>query len=342
LKEYLKKENKRLAWLDFGKSIGIIVVLTVHAGCSLGPVTFYGGMFYMPIFFVAAGYTYHCRKEEPYRSFLKKKAKRLLLPYFGTSIFLWLFFWIKDSVLSGNITDFKLDSIFGVFYSRNQMFLASYKGENPGILTLLNAPLWFLTAIFLVYAYYEILNRSKQKEKWLMIGFVCSMIWHYNTKLLLPWSIEAVPYFSCFFAAGEWMREKQIVNVLKEKKNLWIVIALLIVFLALPRWNGSVNLSIGEYGRSMLVYLLIGILGSLLTFLVGAYLEQICEPLVHALTLVGQETLIILCFHMFLYMFMETASKILKLNKGITQAIMILVSALILTGIGKKFCQNKH
>ena len=41
------KGKKRLSWLDFGKAAGILVVLLVHAECSLGPLTFYGGMFYM-------------------------------------------------------------------------------------------------------------------------------------------------------------------------------------------------------------------------------------------------------------------------------------------------------
>lgn len=52
------EQKKRLEWLDFGKAMGILVVLAVHAGCSLGALTYYGGMFYMPIFFFAAGYTF--------------------------------------------------------------------------------------------------------------------------------------------------------------------------------------------------------------------------------------------------------------------------------------------
>ena len=36
-----------------------------------------------------------------------------------------------------------------------------------------------------------------------MAGLMTSVIWHYVTPLLLPWSLEAVPYFACFFAAGE-------------------------------------------------------------------------------------------------------------------------------------------
>ena len=115
------EQKKRLEWLDFGKAMGILVVLAVHAGCSLGVLTYYGGMFYMPIFFFAAGYTFRRKEGESYGAFLWKKAKRLLIPYFGTSAFLWLFFYLKDSVLSGNPGDLKIQSLLGILYSRNQM-----------------------------------------------------------------------------------------------------------------------------------------------------------------------------------------------------------------------------
>ena len=107
-------EKKRIAWLDAVKAVGILVVLLVHTGRSFGPVSFYGGMFYMPIFFVAAGYTFRVKEGESYGTFLLKKAKRLLIPYFGTSAFLWVFFWVKDCVLGGIPGDLKLASLFGI------------------------------------------------------------------------------------------------------------------------------------------------------------------------------------------------------------------------------------
>ena len=67
------EQKKRLEWLDFGKAMGILVVLAVHAGCSLGALTYYGGMFYMPIFFFAAGYTFRRKEGESYGAFLWKK-----------------------------------------------------------------------------------------------------------------------------------------------------------------------------------------------------------------------------------------------------------------------------
>lgn len=259
-KNFGLNSSGRLEWLDFGKAMGILVVLLVHAGCRLGLVTYYGGMFYMPIFFVAAGYTYRVKEGESYGTFLLKKAKRLLIPYFGTSAFLWVFFWVKDCVLGGIPGDLKLASLFGILYSRNQMWRSGYAGSNPVLMDILNSPLWFLTALFLVYAWYGLISRS-QKKYWLLGGgLAVSVIWHYAAPLLLPWSLEAVPYFTVFFAAGEKLKEWGGVKTLTNDIRLGI--ACLNFFLLLGFLSGSVNLSCGNYGVSMLLYLAVGIFGS--------------------------------------------------------------------------------
>lgn len=327
------QNKKRLGWLDFGKAMGILIVLLVHAECRLGFLTYYGGMFYMPIFFMAAGYTYRCKPQESFCEFVKKKSKRMLFPYAGTSLFLWFFFWIKDCILAGNPMDAKLHSIKGILYSRNQMYVAGYAGENPVLLDILNAPLWFLTAMFLAYLWYELASRSGRKYILLAVGLILSVIWHYTADLLLPWSLDAVPYFACFMAVGEFLRDKEIIPHLVGK---WYRFLLpLLIFIGLAHWNGSVNLSCGMYGRSMLIYLLVGSLGSLLVFAAGEVLENFCAPVMKLTGWIGQETMTILCFHMFLFMFIKTAANILGLGGGFTKFCLVAGSAAVLCIVGR-------
>lgn len=327
-----KKNNTRLEWLDFGKAMGILVVLLVHAGCRLGVVTYYGGMFYMPIFFVAAGYTFRIKEGESYGAFLWKKAKRLLLPYLGTSAFLWLFFWGKDCVLGGTPGDLKIMSLFGILYSRNQMWRGGYTGSNPVLMNVLNSPLWFLTALFLVYAWYGLISKVKKKYWLLGGGLAVSVIWHYVTPLLLPWSLEAVPYFAVFFAAGEKLKEWGGVKVLTDDIRLGI--ACLNFFLLLAFLNGSVNLSCGNYGLSMLLYLSVGILGAYTIFVIGERLEARYPKLMQVCGMIGRQTLPILCLHMFLYMFLQTGAGVLGLGDGLTKMVMVVGSLVVLTAAG--------
>lgn len=327
----LEKTNRRLGWLDFGKAAGILMVLMVHAGSSLPLVTSYGGLFYMPIFFVAAGYTYRCSPKESFGLFLKKKAKRLLVPYFGTSAFLWLFFWVKDSLLLGNPGDLKLDSVFGIFYSRNQMY-RTWAWEPPAkvLMDLLNSPLWFLTAMFLVYVWYEWISRSKRKGLFLVLGLVLSVVWHYSTRLLLPWSLDAVPYFACFFAVGEWLKKHGGEENLRDE-HFVSILAILFLYCSVS----GVNLSVGQYGISMLGYLAVGSAGSVLVFAAGAWLERKWPRFVQVMSWMGQETLLILCLHMFLFMFIRVAAGILGLGAGLTQAALVVGSAVALTAAGR-------
>lgn len=324
--------SKRLLWLDFGKAAGILVVLLVHAEWNLGLVTFYGGMFYMPVFFVAAGYTFRQKEGEDYFTYLKKKAKRLLLPYFGASLFLWLFFWVKDSCLSGNPGDLKPLSLFGILYSRNQMYTDLCRPDQEVLLNLLNAPLWFLTGMFLTYAFYGLISRNRRKYVFLALGAAASVLWHYSAGLLLPWSLDAAPYFACFFAAGEWFREQKKEKLLGE---LWFLGLLLVVFLLSSGLNGTMNLSKGDYGHSMLLGLLAGTSGSLLVLAAGMCLERKWISVMKAAAVIGQETLTILCFHMFLFMFIKTGASMLGLPSGLTKALLVFGSAGVLTAAGR-------
>ena len=66
----------RKTYVDFAKCIAILFVLMNHIGLTIPYVSNFGGMFYVPIFFVLAGFTYHA-KEESYISFVSKKAKKV-------------------------------------------------------------------------------------------------------------------------------------------------------------------------------------------------------------------------------------------------------------------------
>ena len=148
-------EKKRIAWLDAVKAVGILVVLLVHTGRSFGPVSFYGGMFYMPIFFITAGMTFSYKPEESFGAFVKKKAKRLLLPYFGYNLFLFVFFFLR-----GNADG---QALLGILYSRNCL-MPMDSATNVYFMQILNAPTWFLTCMFVSYILFWILMRAAKGD----------------------------------------------------------------------------------------------------------------------------------------------------------------------------------
>lgn len=74
---------KRYKYLDVARGIGLMLVVISHS-CGLNS---YLINFYIPLFFVLSGYTY--KSGRSYGENVIKKAKRLLVPYFGYSAVLF-------------------------------------------------------------------------------------------------------------------------------------------------------------------------------------------------------------------------------------------------------------
>ena len=93
LKNSLTKNAHREAWLDIAKCFCIVMIVISHTSIRIPVVTFLAGMFFIPLFFVSAGYTYR-NKGEGFKTFAMDKAKRLLIPYFICNILLVGYFTV--------------------------------------------------------------------------------------------------------------------------------------------------------------------------------------------------------------------------------------------------------
>lgn len=70
----------RLQWLDTLKGIGILLIMISHAFYNIPYMGIYLWACYIPLFFMASGYTF--KPTHNLQETMKKKAKRLLCPYF--------------------------------------------------------------------------------------------------------------------------------------------------------------------------------------------------------------------------------------------------------------------
>lgn len=300
----MDEQKKRVLWMDIAKAIGILVVLLVHTGRGFGPLTYFGGMFYMPVFFILAGMTFRYREEESFGTFLKKKARRLLVPYFGYNLFLFLFFFVKNR---------DWFPLLGILYSRNCLFKMNI-GNNLYFMQILNAPTWFLTGLFASLAIYWLLHRAAKGDKKrlvLLTGLllVIAIFYHYLSPVLLPWSLDCALYAAGFLLFGEVLWEKRTVEGLCQKP--WYLALTVAIFVGLSYLNGSVNMSVADYGRSMVLYLIVGCTGSLLVLELSLFVEKHCRHLAAGLAFVGRHTLPILCLHLFAYSVIGTVMGLL-------------------------------
>lgn len=290
-------EKQRIPWLDAVKAVGILVVLLVHTGRSFGSVTYYGGMFYMPIFFLTAGMTFSYKKDECFGSFVRKKAKRLLLPYFGYNLFLFAFFFLRGKA--------DVWTVLGILYSRNCL-MPMESATNVYFMQILNAPTWFLTCLFVSYLFLWILMRivgGDARKAFVGNGayLLLAIALHYLCPVLLPWSIDCALYAVSFLVLGKLMALQDWVGRLRKKP--YYLIPMAAAFVLGARLNGSVNMSVDNYGRSMVLYLLVGTTGSLLvmTLFSALYETSLGRLAEKPLAFIGRHTLPILCLHLFVY-----------------------------------------
>jgi fucose 4-O-acetylase-like acetyltransferase len=142
------KMASRIDWIDRAKGYGIVLILLGHIPTPY--ITEYAYIFHVPLFFFISGYLFN--NKSPFKTFLLKKVKGLLIPYF----FLGIPCLIVDGLIGENVGAFANASTFSKylchFFIQRRMF-----------------SLWFLTALFVVELIYYGLSKIRKNE-WKIIN----------------------------------------------------------------------------------------------------------------------------------------------------------------------------
>lgn len=126
----------------------------------------------------------------------------------------------------------------------------------------------------------------------------------YFAPILLPWSVGTVLLTEVLVATGSELKRYNTVKWIGERP--WLI---LLVFLVagLIRWqNGAINISIGIWGSSMAIGMMATLLASVGIMTLMWWLERhLPKSLLEGLCIVGQNTMPILCLHLFVFMFVQ-------------------------------------
>ncbi len=161
-------------------------------------LSFFIDSFDMPLFFLIAGYVFHCSS---YKEYLHKKAKRLGIPYFvfgGGSI---LCHSIAGKYLAGG----------GASISESILNFLFYGGEY-----------WFIYTLFIIYAIYPWIDKLINGTRTKFILFSIIIIVRQLTPAIRFLTISQVLTYLPFFGVGNLMRS---MNKAGEKKKAQISIA---------------------------------------------------------------------------------------------------------------------
>lgn len=154
--------GQRMNWVDVAKGLGIILVVMSHAPMNPELKAFLFA-FHMPLFFYLSGAVFRPKTMGVW-SFIKKKARSLLLPYFffsALSYVFWYFITRNFSFSPGENVD-PMYPFTGIFLSTPENYGLTY---NPAI--------WFLTCLFIVEFIFFLYHKlSKGHGIWFFILFI--------------------------------------------------------------------------------------------------------------------------------------------------------------------------
>lgn len=221
----MKQRNRNL---DIAKGICMICMILVHMftwwNNAYPKFNQYTGVFFLVFFFFASGL---CFKEVPWKNYVLKRFKRLLLPYYiycGVyAAYLWL--------IRGQFTGMSLLHRFYVIlvntiecFPTGMTQVDFFHVDTYGV-----GPIWFVHCIFFANIFYRIICRRKYR---LPIAVVAALLATISQRfILLPFNLQDALIGCMFIAMGDCAKglyQKVLTFLDNRKYHLHILTFLLV------------------------------------------------------------------------------------------------------------------
>lgn len=273
-------DTNRLEWIDVARGIGIISVMFGHLGVDIiDRIVF---TFHMPLFFLISGY--FLKTDESIWIFLKKKAKRLLIPYYATGGIICLLLIFADVIrkMSENIISDLKSMIISILYGSS--FRVSHQIEGVGAI-------WFFWALFWAVLIVRIMNMYKWGEIYIYLLWIISFL---STQFFwLPLSIQAGMCASIFVHWGFKIKKIDMVELLNNK---WLLVSSIFIFFIEIIYGIRVDMANNTYILGIIS--VIGAVGSCYFIIwLASKISAIDSTIIEIIKSLGRNSLLILCIH---------------------------------------------
>lgn len=281
--EYINvnKVMERQHFIDQLKAVSIFLIVFGHNDNSsvLGD---YLTTFIVPLFFIISGYLTKDKQFVLLGDYLKKMTRRLIVPYFLISFFLyffWLFIERPFAITPGSGDPIK--NLIGIFYSQGGGEYMEW-----GII------MWFFPALFCISMIDFFVSKLDFKYRVIpvlvlpVIGTLIFSVLGFH----LPWNLDNAMVLYPFYFWGSFMKRIDICSHINGKE-VWMFILLFVLFIIGAAYNKPINYYYASFGSVPMMYIN-GISGSMAFFVIFKIL-----PSSKMITWVGENTLPILAFH---------------------------------------------
>ena len=281
----------RLPWIDWAKAIGIFLVVLGHFPGLKGQGLIY--LFHMPFFFLISGYLY---KRVSFNKEIAKVFRTLIIPY--------LFFNSVLLLIALLLGIFRWDCVLNILLGNQELLPARFF-----------RPLWFLVSLFIMRIVCSLLNERYYHILLLVVVIVCLVL----SSLGLLQTSYTSDYFQLqttlicipFFIIG-YLTKKYNLLLLLEKvyylPRLLLLIIASIMCVYIGYINGGVNVFTCQYGRNYLLFLLVGLILSIVLFYVCSLVFSRPIKLVE---MISEGTILIIALHV---AFIDSIRHYIQLN----------------------------
>lgn len=260
-------------------------MLVVFAHCPCVPYTLDALIvgFHMPAFFIISGYLHKCQSSVC--NCIKKNYKRLIVPAFLFSCLCYVF-WLLKFLLNNNfsVKECIIKPLMGLFiYDRT-------------VATPVCGVIWFLVVLFLCFLLLDCTMYFIRRKGVIILAllfmvittfFAISEYKDFQYGYYLQRTMISFPYVAFGFLCHEY-------NLLRMGKYSFVIACgLTVIYLFLALYNGHVGIHSYTFGKSVLVYWLEAIIGSLALFHWTGLMKKAPMWIVH----ISSGTIVILCLH---------------------------------------------
>ena len=219
----------REVWIDSWKGLLIFLVVLGHVAGAVVHLTSGAAstvsaliykwiyLFHMPAFFFLYGYVRVIRTggSSPFSEFLKRKFRRLVVPYFFWGIVSAIAYFVLGDLFLGRLSEVNDGDYNGMMafngVKRLVLSLLHAGGWPDGEVFRSNSVLWFLPCMFTTSIAFECVLRCIPDRRCLLpcvlgvlalVAFAIGGVMRLHVQIALPWGMSSLPWWLAFMAMG--------------------------------------------------------------------------------------------------------------------------------------------
>lgn len=275
--------GNRIIWVDYSKVILITLVVLAHSPSLSPTVDALIVGFHMPAFFIISGYLH--KVPSTIIDGIKRNTQRLLVPALLFT-FVCYAYWLLKYLLR---TPFSYEECFvkpllGLFF------------YDRDVATPMCGVIWFLVVLFLCFLLLDCTMRFMKRGGIIILSmifvaitiqFAVSGYKDFQYGYYIQRTVVSFPYVALGFLCHEY-------NLLKMSRfNFAIASGFTVIYVFLALYNGHVGIHSCTFGKSVVVYWLESIIGSLALF----HWTKLIKKTPAWIVKISSGTIVILCLH---------------------------------------------